>query len=97
MGGPLTGTSVESTTELSAPGQSGFVHGIMERNLNGLFTPQQTNQESQALFVAKGGNKSPEFALTEATQQQPVDWPSSSQTTLLPGASSISGQTAAYR
>jgi len=97
IGGPLNGNSVESTTHLSAEGQSGFVHGIMGRNLNGLFTPQQTNQESEALFVAKGGNKSPEFALTEATQQQPVDWPSSSQTTPLAGASSLSGQTAAYR
>jgi Bacterial Ig-like domain (group 3) len=101
MGGPLSGNSVESSTHLSAQGQSGFVHGIMQRNLSGLFTPQQTNQESQALFVAKGGNKSPEFALTEAAQQQPVDWPSSSQATLLSAggttASSIPGQTAAYR
>ncbi|RSL19040.1 Ig-like domain-containing protein [Edaphobacter aggregans] len=101
MGGPLNGNSVESTTHLSAQGQSGFVHGIMQRNLNGLFTPQQTNQESQALFVVKGGNKSPEFALTEVAQQQPVDWPSSSQTTLLTAggikASSIPGQVAAYR
>jgi hypothetical protein len=101
MGGPLTGNSVESTTHLSTEGQSGFVHGIMQRNLTGLFTPQQTNQESQPLFVAKGGNKSPEFALTEVAQQQPVDWPSSSQTTPLSAggstASSIPGQIAAYR
>jgi len=101
MGGPLNGNSVESTTHLSAEGQSGFVHGIMQRNLNGLFTPQQTNQEAESLFVIKGGNKSPEFALTETAQQQPVDWPSSSQTTLLSAggstASSIPGQIAAYR
>jgi len=101
MGGPLNGNSVESTTQLSAQGQSGFVHGIMQRNLTGLFTPQQTNQESQPVFVAKGGNKSPEFALTEVAQRQPVDWPSSSQTTPLSAggftASSIPGQIAAYR
>lgn len=101
MGGPLNGNSVESTTHLSAEGQSGFVHGIMQRNLTGLFTPQQTNQESQPVFVAKGGNKSPEFALTEVAQRQPVDWPSSSQTTPLSAggftASSIPGQIAAYR
>lgn len=97
MGGPLNGNGVESTTLLSAEGQSGFVHGIMQRNLIGLFTPQQTNQESEAFFVAKGGNKSPEFAMTEAALQQPVDWPSSSQTVPLAGASSINGQIAAYR
>jgi hypothetical protein len=97
MGGPLNGTSVESTTVLSAQGQSGLVHGILERNLNGLFTPQQTNQETNETFQAKGGLNSPEFALQEVAMQQPVEWPSSSQTTLLPGATSIQGQIAAYQ
>jgi hypothetical protein len=96
-GGPLNGAAVESTTALAAQGQSGLVHGILQRNLNGLFLPAQTSQESQALFAVKGGTSSPDFKLTEAALQQPVDWPSSSQTTLLPGADSIAGQIAAYR
>jgi hypothetical protein len=104
LGSPLTGTSVESTTVLSAQGQSGFVYSILERNLNGLYMPNQTNQEPVALYAAKGGLKDPEFKLTEVALQQPVDWPSSSTTTLLalPGcptcsANTIAGQVAAYR
>ncbi len=97
LGGPLTGSSIESTTVLPAQGQSGFVHGILQRNLNGLYVPNQTNQEPVALYAAKGGLKDPEFKLTEVALQQPVDWPSSSTTTLLPGAFSPGGQVAAYR
>jgi hypothetical protein len=96
-GGPLNGASVESTTTLAAQGQSGLVHGILQRNLNGLFLPAQTSQESQALFAAKGGTSSPDFKLTKATLQQPTDWPSSSQTNLLSGADSLFGQLSAYR
>ncbi|WP_263418012.1 Ig-like domain-containing protein [Terriglobus albidus] len=97
MGGPLAGNGIESTTVLTAQGQTGLVHGILERNLNGLFTPQQTNQETNQSFQAKGGLNSPEFVLQEAAMQQPVEWPSSSQTTLLQGASTIQGQVAAYQ
>jgi hypothetical protein len=97
IGGPLNGNAVESTTVLSAQGQTGLVHGILQRNLNGLFLPQQTNQETVPTFTLKGGIKSPEFKLTEAAQAPPVDWPSSSATTKLSGADSINGQIAAYR
>jgi hypothetical protein len=96
-GGPLNGQIVESTTVLSAQGQTGLVHGILQRNLNGLFLPAQTSQETKALFAAKGGVSSSDFKLTEIALQQPSDWPSSSQKTLLSGASSLSGQLAAYR
>ena len=101
LGSPLTGSTVESTTTLSAQGQTGLVHGILQRDLYGLFAPEQTNQETMQVFQAKGGNNSPEYKLTEATLRQPVDWPSNSQTTLLASgpftADSIAGQTAAYR
>lgn len=107
IGGPLTGNSVESTTVLAAQGQTGFVHGIMQRNLNGLYMTSQVNQDSPALYAAKGGVNDPEFKLTETAVQQPVDWPSSSTTILLtqpnptcpscPGADTIAGQVSAYR
>ena len=105
IGGPLTGGDVESSSAFAAQGQTGFVHGIMQRNLNGLYQPHQTNQEPVSVFGAKGAFKSPEFKLTEAVLQQPVDWPSSSTTTLLSqyncgnclGANTIAGQVAAYK
>ncbi|SDF05562.1 Ig-like domain-containing protein [Terriglobus roseus] len=101
IGGPLAGGAVESTTQLAAQGQTGLVHGILERNLNGLFQPEQTNQETFSLFQAKGGVNSPEFKLTEAALQQPVDWPSSSSGTVLKTgtftADTTAGQVAAYR
>lgn len=104
LGSPLTGNSVESTSVLTSQGQTGFVHGILERNLNGLYMPNQTNQEPVQLYAAKGAFKDPEFKLTEVALQQPVDWPSSSTTTLLTfygcptcGANTIAGQVAAYR
>jgi hypothetical protein len=100
-GGPLNGASTESTTTLSAQGQTGLVHGILQRNLNGLFLPGQTTQENTTLFQAKNGTSSPEFRLTEISLQQPADWPSSSSNTLLTAgpipANSIPGQIAAYR
>jgi Bacterial Ig-like domain (group 3) len=94
---PLTGYAVESSTVLASQGQTGLVHGTLQRNQNGLFTPSQTSQESVGLFAAKGGVSSPDFQLAVASYQQPVPWPSSSTTTLLPGASSTIGQLAAYR
>ena len=97
IGGPLNGNSIESTTSLPTQGQSGLVHGIMQRNLNGLFMPEQTTQESMIDFQNKNGLNSSEFRLTEAALQQPVDWPSSSSTTLLPGAATLGGQVDAYR
>ncbi|WP_074652503.1 Ig-like domain-containing protein [Terriglobus roseus] len=96
-GGPLNGSAIESTTVLSAQGQTGLIHGILQRNLNGLFLPQQTNQETADTFTLKGGINSPEFKLTEVAMAQPVDWPSTNLTTQLPGTDSISGQLGAYK
>jgi Bacterial Ig-like domain (group 3) len=100
-GNPLTGSSVESTTALATQLQTGMIHGMFQRNLAGLFTPEQTNQEIMALYQTKGGLSTPDFKLTEASMSQPVDWPSTSQKTLLTSgpftASSIAGQIAAYR
>lgn len=105
LGGPLTGAAVESSSAFAAQGQTGFVHGIMQRNSNGLYQPHQANQEPVSVFGVKGGFNSPEFKLTETVLQQPVDWPSSSTSTLLSqygcpncfGANTIAGQLAAYK
>lgn len=101
IGGPLGGSDVESSSVLSAQGQTGFVHGTLQRNLQGLYMPSQTNQDTATIYLAKGGVRDPEFAFKETALQQPVDWPSSSQTTLLHAgtytAASISGQIAAYQ
>jgi hypothetical protein len=105
IGGPLAGGAVESSSALAAQGQTGFVHGLMQRNLNGLYQPHQTNQEPVSVYAVKGAFKSPEFRLTETILQQPVDWPSSSTTTAIGAAcapnciyaNSIAGQVAAYK
>lgn len=101
FGGPLGGMDVESSTVLSAQGQTGFVHGTLQRNLNGLYMPSQANQDTPAVYLSKGGARDPEFAFKEIALQQPVDWPSSSQTTLLNAppwtADTIAGQVAAYQ
>jgi Bacterial Ig-like domain (group 3) len=97
LGGPLTGSSIESTTVLPVQGQTGFVHGLLQRDFNGLYVPGQTNQEPTALYVAKGALKDPEYKLTEVALQQPMDWPSSSTTTLLPGGYTLYGQVSAYK
>jgi len=94
---PLAGGASEASTALLAQGQYGVLHGTLQRNLNGLFQPGQVSQEPQPVFQAKGGLDGGDFLVLTAAFQQPVDWPSSSASTLLPGASTIDGQLAAYR
>jgi hypothetical protein len=94
---PLSGGAVEASTMLIQQGQFGVLHGTLLRNLNGLFQPGQTSQEPQPVFTAKGGLDDSDFSMAIASFQQPVDWPSNSSSTQLPGASSIDGQRAAYR
>jgi len=94
---PLAGGASEASTALLAQGQYGVLHGTLQRNLNGLFQPGQVSQEPQPVFQAKGGLDGGDFLVLTAAFQQPVDWPSSSASTLLPGASTIGGQLAAYR
>jgi hypothetical protein len=94
---PLAGGASEASTMLQAQGQYGVLHGTLQRNLNGLFQPGQASQEPQPVFAAKGGLGGGDFLMLTASFQQPVDWPSSSSSTLLAGASTINGQLAAYR
>jgi hypothetical protein len=94
---PLAGGASEASTALLAQGQYGVLHGTLQRNLNGLFQPGQVSQEPQPVFQAKGGLDGGDFLVLTAAFQQPVAWPSSSSSTLLPGASTIDGQLAAYR
>jgi hypothetical protein len=94
-GNPLTGNSAEASSAI--PGQLGVLHGTLQRNSNGYYQPAQSSAEQQGLFNDKGGLNDSDYTLAIASYQQPVEWPSNSGTALLPGASSIAGQQAAYR
>jgi hypothetical protein len=94
-GNALTGGAAELSTAF--PGQLGVLHGTLQRDQNGLYRPAQTSPEQQGMFNAKGGMSDSDFTLAETSYQQPVEWPSNSATVLLPGASTIAGQQAAYR
>jgi hypothetical protein len=94
---PLVGGAAEASTNLQQQGQSGVLHGTLQRNRNGLYQPMQTSQEPQPVFAAKGGLDDSDFAMALVSFQQPVDWPSNSASTGLPGVTSILGQRAAYR
>jgi Bacterial Ig-like domain (group 3) len=93
----LVGGVAEASTELHQQGQFGVLHGTLQRNRNGLYQPGQTSQEPQPVFAAKGGLDDSDFAMAIESVQQPVDWPSNSASTGLPGSTSIEGQRAAYR
>ncbi len=93
LGDPLTGGSVQSSTAYSDSGQTGFVHGALSRNQNGLYSPTQTSQQINAADDAAAG---PDYTLSKATIQQPVVWPEFGDAPIS-GADSAAGQTAAYR
>lgn len=94
-GNALTGGASELSTAF--PGQMGVLHGTLQRDRTGLYRPGQTSPEQQGMFNAKGQLSDSDFTLGIASYQQPVDWPSNSAAALLPGATSIAGQQAAYR
>ncbi|MDW5266817.1 MULTISPECIES: Ig-like domain-containing protein [Acidobacteriaceae] len=94
-GNALTGGATELSTAF--PGQIGVLHGTLQKNSNGAYRPAQTSPEQQGLFNAKGGLGDSDFLLSIASYQQPVEWPSNSATVLLPGATTIAGQQAAFR
>ena len=89
-GGPMTGYSALSTTAYAQQGQTGTLHGVLERYLNGLYCPMRTSQETA------GSSAVSDFTLDTITSQQPVKWPELSGN-LLPGASSVAGQVSAYQ
>ncbi len=89
-GNPVTGYSALSTTAYAQQGQTGTLHGILERYLNGLFCPMRASQETA------GSSAVSDFTLDTITSQQPVKWPELSGQPL-PGASSVAGQVSAYQ
>ncbi len=91
-GDPLAGNSAVSASAYAATGQTGYIHGVLARNTNGLFQPYQTSQQQDSAHDAASG---PDYLLTKLSTLQPVAWPELSGT-LLPGASSVAGQEAAY-
>ena len=95
LGDPLTGNSVESSSQFSQQAQTGTIHGTLARNLNGLYTPSQTSQETFDTLIAKGGSETEDFVLQRTANQLPVDWPVMAGK--LAGADSLAGQIDAYR
>jgi hypothetical protein len=89
-GGPINGFSALSTTAYAQQGQTGTLHGVLGRNLNGLYSPMRSSQETT------GSGAVSDFALDKISGQQPVRWPELSGN-LLPGASTVSGQVSAYQ
>ncbi len=83
----LTGQAVLSTTEFAQQGQTGYVHGVLTRDLHGFYRPGHTSQGSQ-------GTDGSDFTIAKVGAQQPIDWPE--LVTLLDGASSVNGQIGAY-
>ena len=88
FGNRISGQSVLSTTTNQQQGQTGYVHGTLTRDLNGLYRPGHTQQET-------AGADNAELTIGLVASQQPVEWPELSGV-LLPGAGSVAGQVAAY-
>ena len=88
-GGPITGYSALSTTAYAQQGQTGTLHGVLGRYLNGLYCPMRTSQETA------GSSAVSDFTLDIISGQQPMKWPELSGN-LLPGASTVAGQVSAY-
>lgn len=92
----LAGGAAEASTAMSGT-LPGVMRGTLERNRMGRFQPSQNSTEYEGMFADKGGLLgSGDYLLSVVARQQPVEWPSNSASTLLPGASSIAGQQTAY-
>lgn len=89
-GNPMTGNSALSTTAYTQQGQTGTIHGVLQRNLNGYYWPTRASQETA------GSSAVSDFTLDSIGSRQPVKWPELSGT-LLAGASTVAGQVAAYQ
>jgi hypothetical protein len=89
LGNSLSGQSILSTTVYAQQGQSGYVHGVLTHDLQGLFRPGRTQQASAAQDYVN-------FTMAKVALQEPVEWPELSSTPL-PNADSAAGQLAAYQ
>ena len=85
-GNALNGHVALSNTAYVQQGQTGNLHGILQRNLHGLFWPTRASQESSGS----------DYTIDVVNSQQPVEWPELTGN-LLPGASSLTGQYTAYQ
>jgi hypothetical protein len=99
-GNSLGGNVVVSTNLQSQQGQNGYIHGLLQPSLNGLYWPTQASLDQPA-----GDGPTTDFTIQEVTSTQPVDWPELSTTQTLtssisPGptytANTTGGQNAAY-
>jgi Bacterial Ig-like domain (group 3) len=87
LGNSLSGQSVLSTTAYSQQGQSGYVHGLLTRDLRGLYRPGHSEQQTP-------GSDGSNFTMGLVSSYSPVDWPELASQ--MPGADSLAGQKAAY-
>ncbi len=85
-GDALSGHVALSNTAYAQQGQTGNLHGIVQRNLHGLFWPTRVSQESSGS----------DYTIDVVNSQQPMEWPELTGN-LLPGASSLTGQYTAYQ
>jgi Bacterial Ig-like domain (group 3) len=87
LGNALSGQSVLSTTAYAQQGQSGNVHGMLSRDLKGLYRPSHTDQ----IILGADGS---DFTLGLVNSDTPVDWPELASQ--MPATDSFAGQKAAY-
>jgi Bacterial Ig-like domain (group 3) len=87
-GEPLTGNVAVSTTRNAQQGQTGWMHGLLQQNLNGMYWPIKNTQLSP-------NENSVDYAFDEILNQSPIDWPEVTGTAM-PGVSSAAAQQAAY-
>ena len=92
FGNSLTGDAVVSTNVDSAQGQTGYIHGMLERDNNGLYRPGDASQETPADAANDTGA---DYTIDKVTSQQPQDWPELNGT--LSGGSSPAGMISAYQ
>ena len=100
-GNSLGGNVVVSTNLQSQQGQNGYIHGLLQPNLNGLYWPTQASLDQPG----SDGLPTTDFTIQEVTTTQPVDWPELSATQKLTSTTSsgttytadtTDGQNAAY-
>jgi hypothetical protein len=95
-GNSLGGHVVISTNLQPQQGQNGYIHGLLQPNLNGLFWPTQASLDQPGT----DGKPTTDFTMQEVGATEPVEWPELSTTQKLTSGSytadSTDGQNAAY-
>ena len=100
-GNSLGGNVVVSTNLQSQQGQNGYIHGLLQPNLNGRYWPTQASLDQPG----SDGLPTTDFTIQKVTTTQPVDWPELSTTQILTSTTSsgttytadtTDGQNAAY-